>query len=110
MADHIASIRAKLTDAELAFLKEAHGIELRDPEMVAALSEYDQARAQILAIEERALRNARERDGEPPHCSFCDGSSHAVGPLAASPRGPLICHDCAVACASIITAQQQGDA
>jgi hypothetical protein len=110
MVDHIANIRAKLTDAELAHLKEAHGIDLRDPEIAAALSELDEARAQILAIEEPVLRKARERDGESPHCSFCDGSTHAVGPLAKSPRGPLICHACAVACASIITTQSQGDA
>ena len=110
MVDHIARIRAKLTEAELVFLKEVHGIELRDPDVVHALSELHDARAQILAMEEPLLRKARERDGEPAHCSFCDGSTHAVGPLAKSPRGPLICHDCAVACVSVIATQQQGDA
>ena len=100
MVDHIASIRAKLTDAELAFLKETHGIDPRDPEILSALSELAEVRAPILAIEESAL----------PHCSFCDGSTHAVGPVAKSPGGALICHDCAVACASIRTAQREGDA
>ena len=109
MVDHIASIRAKLTEAELAFLKEAHGIELRDPDVAAALSEIGEARAQILAIEESVLRK-RGNDGEPARCSFCDGSTHTVGPLAKSSRGPLICHDCAVACVSVLAAQQQGDA
>ena len=105
MIDHIANIRAKLTDAELAFLAQAHGIDLRDPAVAATLSEFDATRAQILAIEERASRSARERAGELAHCSFCDASSYAVGHLAKSPRGPLICHDCAVACVSAITAQ-----
>ncbi len=95
MTDHLKNIRAKLTDAELAFLKQAHGIELRDPTLAATLSEIDDTRAQIIAIEERALRHSRERDGDPPHCSFCNGTVLEVGPLAKSSRGPNICKACA---------------
>ena len=91
MPTDIASIRAKLTEADLAFLKQAHGLELRDPEVVSALSAYDEARSQVLAVQEQALRKFRKRDGQMPHCSFCDGST-------------FICKACALASVAAITA------
>ena len=109
MTDHLKNIRAKLTDAELAFLKQAHGIELRDPKLAAALSEIDDARAQIMAIEERAIRHARERTGERPQCSFCDATSLELGPLAKSPRGPTICRACAKHCIDTLAAEDTRD-
>jgi hypothetical protein len=104
MPTDIASIRAKLNEADLAFLKQAYGLELRDPEAVLALSAIDDARNRVLAVQERALRKFRERDGRMPHCSFCDGSTHAVGPLAQSSFGPLICKACALASVAAIEA------
>lgn len=50
MTGHLKNIRAKLTDAKLAFLKQAHGCERRDPQLAASLSEIDEARGQIVAI------------------------------------------------------------
>jgi hypothetical protein len=102
MPDLITSIRSKLSQAELIFLKENFGVELRDPEVVAAISEMAENRAKILAIEERALRVLRERQGRTPSCSFCGATPYAVGPLAQSPRGPLICKSCAEHCISTV--------
>lgn len=102
MPEHITSIRSKLTPAEIEYLQIVFGIDLRDPEVIAALSELDGARRQLAAIEEAELRKVEAREGLAPHCSFCGATSHAVGPLARSSHGPSICRDCAIQCISIL--------
>jgi hypothetical protein len=108
MPDHLTNIRVKLSNAELVFLKENFGIEFRDSGSVATTT-FEETRDQILAIEETALRKLRERNGQSPHCSFCGATSLAVGPLAKSPRGPLICRGCAAYCVSVIEEILKGE-
>jgi hypothetical protein len=42
---NLSIIRAKLTDEELSYLKATLGVDLRDPEVIAALVELEKRRA-----------------------------------------------------------------
>jgi len=98
MTVRLASIRAKLTDAELAYLKQVFGLELRDTAGATHFSQIDDARAQLLIAQESLRRLSPQGQEEGPPCSFCNAASSAVGPLALSAYGSYICRACATAC------------
>lgn len=100
MTDPLNSIRSKLDPQELTFLKDTFGVELRDPEMLAALSELNAATREMASIEEKFRIKAVS--AEPPQCSFCGLTAHAVGPMAQATSRALICRACAIRCIAII--------
>jgi hypothetical protein len=91
---NLSKIRAKLTDEDLSYLKAALGVDLRDPEVIAALVELERVRKQ-LALVEREMQ---------ARCGFCDRSSAVVGSLARSSQGFCICKGCAESCIQVIEA------
>jgi ClpX C4-type zinc finger len=98
---HLKSIRSKLSSAELAYLKDVFGVELRDSELIAALNELDLARER-LAVFSAAARSSHRDSGEPMSCAFCGGTANAVGPLVEAPDGACICKGCASHCLKLI--------
>jgi len=97
----LKSIRSKLSAAELAYLKDVFGAELRDSELIAALTELDLARER-LEVFAAAARSSHRESGEPMSCTFCGGTANAVGPLVEAPDGACICKGCASHCIKLI--------
>jgi len=94
---YLKSVRNKLSDAELAYLKEEFGLELRDPP-ATVLSEHELARQRFEVIEAAA----RSYDTEGPRaCTFC---GDPAGPLVQSPVGSCICKACAAHCTKLFQA------
>lgn len=90
MKDFASSIRAKLTDAELSWIKDQSGLELRDPKHVAALEALEGAARELYRLSEINDPNRLTRS-----CSFCGEPRQAVGPLAQGQSGAMICRACA---------------
>jgi len=101
MNRHLKAIRTKLSNAELAYLKDSFGVELRDPAILAALSDLDLARQQ-LEVFSAMIRSSHTDTGEPMICTFCGGSSTVAGPLVQAPSGACICRGCAAHCIAMI--------
>jgi hypothetical protein len=101
VSGHLKSIRSKLTAAELLYLKDTFGIELRDPTVVAALTELEIARQRLAAFSAH-VRSSHRDTGEPMACTFCGCSSTSVGPLVEAPGGACICKGCASHCIELI--------
>jgi len=98
--DHARSIRSKLDSQELAYLKDTFGIELRDPETAAVLSELAASIRDMERIEQKF--RIRPVSGQPPHCAFCGLTASVVGPMAEATTRVLICKPCAIRCIAII--------
>jgi hypothetical protein len=101
MNRHLRSIRSKLSEAELSYLKDEWGLELRDPEVVAALSELDAA-WQRLEVFAAATRSSHSNSGEPLTCAFCGRTANTAGPLVQAPTRTHICSDCASHCLALL--------
>jgi hypothetical protein len=109
MAQHLASIRSKLSDEEVAFVKAAFGLDLRNPlldEQSVATIEAKQLFEEIEGLMAKVKDNERVRLLRHPICSFCSGSPEAVGPLAQSNRGVAICSKCAQEC--VVRIREEG--
>ena len=90
----LSKIRAKLTDEDLSYLKATFGVDLRDPDLIAAQVELENARKQLGLVEREMLAR----------CAFCNRSSAVVGALAKSAQRVCICKGCAEACIQAIEA------
>jgi hypothetical protein len=90
----LSKIRSKLTEEELSDLKAILGVDLRDPEVIAAQVELENARKQLDFVERQMLNR----------CAFCDRSSAAAGSLARCSQGICICKGCAESCIRAIEA------
>lgn len=88
----LSNIRAKLTDEELTYLKATLGVDLRDPDVIAAQVELERARKQLDLVEREMLAR----------CAFCNRSSAVAGSLAKSSEGICICKECAESCIQAI--------
>lgn len=100
MTDLFQSIRAKLDTQELTYLKDTFGVELRDPETVALLSEMAAAARDIEGIQQKF--RIRGVSGKPPLCAFCGLSTNEAGPMAEAATRVRICKPCAIRCIAII--------
>lgn len=90
----LSKVRAKLTDEDLSNLKATFGMDLRDPELIAAQVDLESARKQLGLVEREMLAR----------CAFCNRSSAVVGALAKSAQRDCICKRCAEACIQAIEA------
>jgi ClpX C4-type zinc finger len=81
-----------LTDEELTYLKATFGVDLRDPEVIAAHVGLERARKQLDFVEREMLAS----------CAFCNRSSAVAGALAKSSQGVCICKACAESCIQAI--------
>jgi len=97
---YLKSVRNKLSDAELAYLKQEFGLELHDPP-AGALSDQELARQRLELVSQPAAHSSHSNAGDPLTCSFCGGSADSVAPLVRSPRGSCICKACAAHCTKL---------
>ena len=97
---YLKSVRNKLSDAELAYLKQEFGLELRD-QPATVLSEQELARQRLKVVHPAAAPSSHSDTGDPLTCTFCGGTADSVAPLVLSPVGSCICKACAAHCAKL---------
>jgi len=111
--DHLNSIRSKLSEDEVSFLKRRFGVDLNSPdleEQIAVVAELESLSEKIESLQSHAAAGERTRLVNHPQCAFCDRGSVAAGPLAQSSRGISICGSCAQECISSIEEGLRSDA
>jgi len=104
MDNPLQSIRRKLSDSELSYLKDVCGVDLGDPQVREAVVALDAARNSL-----EAVQASRRWSNRPRVCSFCGRSSHVAGALAQAPDGACICTECASRCIEEIAGARQSD-
>jgi hypothetical protein len=102
--DFASRIRRKLTDAEVSWLKERTGLELRDPGYIAAVSALEGAAVELRRLE--AIHNPNRRLRQ---CSFCGAIPNDSNPMAQGRSEALICLACAADAVAMLRETGGGD-